>query len=325
MRTALVSLLLLLVAALAPCGSRVLVLCYNVQNLFDDRLDGTEYPEYRPPDWDRTLAEAKLAAVGRAIRRVSASAPDVIALQEVENLGVLLRLRDRHLASFGYRYAVLAEQEGVATQTAVLSRLPVVRTAVHPAGTFAGRPLRHVLEVEIEHRGHRLVVLNNHWRSKTGGVAATAEGRRLAAAVVRRRVEELLREDPAADILVLGDLNENVGELEGELLLCADPREAGLRPGAVALYEPWYELAPEQRGSMVYRGLWQTPDHILLAPGLFDGKGFSYRRGSFRVVRQRHLVDRETGFPLAFRPGARVPGGGGTSDHLPLVLELETH
>ncbi|MBN1836188.1 MAG: hypothetical protein JW820_10085, partial [Spirochaetales bacterium] len=229
------------------------------------------------------------------------------------------------LASFGYRYAVLAEQEGVATQTAVLSRLPVIRTAVHPAGWFAGHSLRHILEVEIEHQGHRLVVLNNHWKSKTGGVEATAEGRRLAAAVVRRRVERLLREDPAADILVLGDLNENVGELEGEILLCADPQEAGLGPRGLALYEPWYELPPERRGSTVYRRRWQTPDHILLTPGLFDGNGFSYRPGSFRVARQSHLLAPGSGFPLRFRPESRPNGGGGTSDHLPLLLELESH
>ncbi|MBN1834405.1 MAG: hypothetical protein JW820_01075 [Spirochaetales bacterium] len=325
MRTALACLLFLLAAALAPCGGRIVVLCYNVQNLFDDRVDGSEYPEYRPPQWDRDLAEAKLAALGRAIRRASRAAPDLIALQEVENLSILLRLRDGHLASYGYRYAILAGQDGVATRTAVLSRLPVVRTAVHAAGWFAGYPLRHILEVEIEHQGHRLIVLNNHWKSKTGGVEATAEGRRLAAAVVRRRVEQLLREDPAADILVLGDMNENLGELNGEIRPCADPREAGPGSRGLGLYEPWYELPPERRGSAVYQGQWQTPDHMLLAPGLFDRLGFSYRAGSFRVVRQPHLLARGSGFPLRFRPERRPHGGGGTSDHLPLLLEIEVH
>ena len=376
MRAALAALVFLFAAVLGPCGSRITVLSYNVQNLFDDQVDGTEYRDYLPPRWGPEQAAAKLTAVGRAIRRAAGGAavlsaggaPDLIALQEVENLRVLLALRDRHLADLGYRHAVLAPQKGVATQVAVLSRLPVVRTAVHPVGTFAGAPLRHILEVEIEHQGRRLVLLNNHWKSKTGGVAATAEARRRAAAVVRRRVAELLQLDPAADILVVGDLNENLEEhleaqgryptalrpwpagrsagtagqgpadadrsvppggggaaadAQGELLLCPRPEQAGMSEEGLGLYEPWYELPPEQRGSYVYEDRWQTPDHMLLTPGLFDRRGFSYRPGSFRVARQRHLLHPLTGYPMAFRPASGGRGGSGTSDHLPLLLELE--
>jgi endonuclease/exonuclease/phosphatase family metal-dependent hydrolase len=362
MRAALSALVLLFVAALAPCGSRVLIFCYNTQNLFDARVDGTEYAEYRPPRWAPEAVEAKLAALSRAIRRAASfsglvspsRAPDLIALQEVENLEILLRLRDRYLADLGYRYAVLVPQEGVATQTAFLSRLPVLRSAVHPIGEFEGLALRHVLEIEIEHQGRRLVVMNNHWKSKSGGAAETSVARRRAAAAVCRRVEELLREDPAADVLVVGDLNENIDEAleargrylpallpwdsgapepperarlaaarESHILLCRRPEQAGMSRRGLGLYEPWYELPPEGRGSSVYRGRWQTPDHLLLAPGLFDSRGFAYRQGSFHVVRQRFLLDPDSGYPLAFRPAPDGRGGRGTSDHLPLIIELE--
>jgi endonuclease/exonuclease/phosphatase family metal-dependent hydrolase len=354
MRAALSAVLLLFAATMAPAGGRFVVLSYNVQNLFDARADGTEYREFTPPRWGPEAAEAKLAAVGAAIRRAAASplfgrAPDLVALQEVENLEVLERLRDRYLADLGYRYAVLVSQPGVATQTAFLSRLPVVRSAVHPVGEFRGLPLRHVLEIEVRFQGRRLVVLNNHWKSKTGGTDRTSAARRRAAAAVAGRVRELLQEDPAADVLVLGDLNENVEEYReargrylpallpweelsagaggtapaevGRLILCPRPELCGDGPAGLGLYEPWYELPPQARGSSVYQGLWQTPDHLLMSPGLFDGRGFDYRAGSFRVVRRRTLVHPHTGYPVGFRP---APGGGrGTSDHLPLLIELE--
>jgi endonuclease/exonuclease/phosphatase family metal-dependent hydrolase len=315
--------------------------------------------------------------VARAIRRAAGSLvggrlPDLIALQEVENREVLLRLRDRYLTELGYRYAVLVAQPGVATQPAFLSRLPVVRSAVHPVGTYEGLPLRHVLEIEVEYQGRALVVLNNHWKAKTGGIARTSEARRRAAAVVERRVRELLRQDPDADVLVVGDLNENVEEYgeargrygtalvpweavagngktrlppadgasasadrgdrsgggaadglerKGRLVLCSVAELAGESPAGLVLYEPWYELPPEFRGSSVYQGRWQTPDHLLLAPGLFDRRGFDYRPGSFRVVRSRFLLHPQTGFPLGFR--AAAGGGRGTSDHLPVLIELE--
>jgi endonuclease/exonuclease/phosphatase family metal-dependent hydrolase len=358
MRAAACTLVLLFVAASVSGAGRVLILSYNVQNLFDGRVDGSEYAEYRPPHWTPDAAEAKLAALGRAIRRAARPAgalspgrtADLIALQEVENLEVLLRLRDRYLADLGYRYAVLVAQEGAATHTAFLSRLAVIRTAVHPCGDFSGLPLRHVLEIEVEHQGRRLIVINNHWKSKTGGIAKTAAARRQSAAVVRRRIEVLLRDDPAADVIVVGDLNENVdeaaesggryatalrpweqtaserrdpeSEAPGRILLCRRPEQAGPGARGLALYEPWYELPEEDRGSSVYRGRWQTPDHLLLAPGLFDELGFAYRPGSFRAVRLRHLLDPESGHPLPFRPAPGGRGGKGTSDHLPLIIEL---
>jgi endonuclease/exonuclease/phosphatase family metal-dependent hydrolase len=286
----------------------VLLLCYNVENLFDERPDGGEYPEYRSSRWGPAVVEAKLAALARAIRAASPRGADILLLQEVENLRILEALRDRHLAALGYRYALLVPQEGVATRVGLLSRLPVVRSHAHDPGRFEGLPLRAILEVELELEGRRLIVFNNHWKSKSGGVAETAGGRRLAAAALRRRMAEILAEDPAADVVVAGDFNENVGEL------------AALLP--LDLYEPWYELPAEERGSSVYQGRWQTPDHILLAPGLFDDRGFSYVRGSFRVLRRRFLLHGGSGFPRRFTPsGGRR--GRGASDHLPVLVQLQ--
>jgi hypothetical protein len=103
-----------------------------------------------------------------------------------------------------------------------------------------------------------------------------------------------------------------------------DPEGAGLKDGRIVLYEPWYELPPEKRGSSVYRGRWQTPDRILLSAGLFDPEGFAYSQGSFRVVRSGFLVDARSGFPRRWRQGQ---GGAdsGTSDHLPVLLTLSKH
>jgi hypothetical protein len=105
------------------------------------------------------------------------------------------------------------------------------------------------------------------------------------------------------------------------LYITAKPEHAGLRGDRVVLYEPWYELEPEKRGSSVYQGRWQTPDRILLAPGLFDREGFAYSPGSFRVLRARFLVDPQSGFPLRWRHAGRGADSG-TSDHLPVLLTL---
>jgi hypothetical protein len=100
-------------------------------------------------------------------------------------------------------------------------------------------------------------------------------------------------------------------ELAAESLLLVPPPAAGSFPPAAALVEPWYELERGEWESYVFRGRSQTPDHILLSAGCFDGRGWEYRPGSFRP---------------AADPSGRPPrrfAAGGCSDHLPLLLVLE--
>jgi endonuclease/exonuclease/phosphatase family metal-dependent hydrolase len=283
------------------------ILSYNVENLFDDRDSGLEYPEFRGARWGAERYAAKLAALAQAIRSSCPGGPDLVALQEVENEHALADLGDRHLAGLGYRFQVFVPQPGAVTAVAFLSRLPVLRVRALAVGSAEGAspeesPLRHIVEIEVECRGHRLRVLNNHWKSKTEGVQETEPGRKAAAEVLARRVGRILAEEPAADLLALGDFNQNLEELGPW------SREAGL-------LDPWVEVPPERRGSAVFRGKWQTPDHVLLAPGLLDRQGFSWSRGVFRVVRPGFLLEQRTGFPRRF-------AAGGASDHLPLLLRL---
>ena len=282
------------------------VLSYNVENLFDDRDGGLEYAEYRGARWGGERYAAKLAAVARAVRSSCPGGPDLVALQEVENERALEDLGDR-LAGLGYRYRVFVPQPGAATGVAFLSRLPVLRTHVLSVGSAqrasAGEaPLRHIVEIEVECRGHRLQVLNNHWKARTEGEQKTEPGRRAAAEALARRVGRVLAEDPAADLLALGDFNQNLEELESW-------------SQGVGLYDPWVGVPKRQRGSAVFRGAWQTPDHVLLAPGLLDRQGFTLSRQGLRVVRPGYLLEQGTGFPRRF-------AAGGTSDHLPLLLRL---
>jgi endonuclease/exonuclease/phosphatase family metal-dependent hydrolase len=282
------------------------VLSYNVENLFDDRDSGQEHPEYRGPRWGAERYAAKLEAVARAIRSSCPGGPDLVALQEVENERALSDLGDR-LEGLGYRYRVFVPQPGAATGVAFLSRLPVLRSRALSVGPArrpspGQAPLRHIVEIEVECRGHTLRVLNNHWKARTEGEEQTESGRRAAAEVLARRLGRLLAEQPEADLLALGDFNQDLEKLE--------PWARGL-----GLHDPWLEVPEDRRGSAVFRGSWQTPDHVLLAPGLLDRRGFTWSRGGFRVVRRDFLLERHTGFPRRF-------AAGGVSDHLPLLLRL---
>lgn len=311
--------------ALAGCRERVTILTWNAFNLFDAVDDGTEYREYDPGlgRWNAALYERKLSAAAAVIRRSCPGGPDVIALQELENRRVLDDLCGR-LAGYAHRVAPDGQPGGV--RCAVASRYPVRRTATHEVGEWDAQPLRPVLEVELDCGGAPLRLLVVHWKSRLEGEGPTQPARDAAAAVVARRLARLLADSPADDVVVAGDLNENADELlagvgsRGTAVLAgvASPAQAGASGGRVALYDPWHGLPPSDRGSAVYRGSWQTPDHLLLSAGLFDRSGLSYRDRSFRVVRHSFMLDPRTGFPLKDRELVWR-----YSDHLPLLLELE--
>ena len=84
--------------------------------------------------------------------------------------------------------------------------------------------------------------------------------------------------------------------------------------GVVALYSPW--AAELQDGSYYYKSDWETIDHFLLSPQLFDGTGWEFEH--CEVVNYPPFVSAK-GLPVAYNPRT----GSGLSDHLPLLLSLK--
>jgi endonuclease/exonuclease/phosphatase family metal-dependent hydrolase len=319
---------------------------YNVENLFDDVYDGTEYPEFDPRGgkWTTEMFLTRIDTVAEVIRRAVPGGPDIVALQEVENENALKTLADRGLRGLGYTRAILVPNRGAATNVGILTRMPVSR--VHSSWVTArtSSAARDILEIEILHGDLLLHVFNNHWKSKTEGARETEGSRINAARTLAERVREILEQNPAADIIAAGDLNEAMDEfarasgkyrtalmpieagvsdeygLDG-MLLTSIPPQTGMTGGHPVFYDPWGETAEGARGSYFYRGAWETVDHILMTGGLFDSLGFSYSSGSFRVYREPFLL-LPGGAPMKWEG---TKGRRGYSDHLPLLLTLEIH
>lgn len=333
-----------LLACIAACSSGLTVLCWNVENLFDDVDDGTEFPDFDPGRgrWDAESFRLRVDTVAEAIRAAVAGGPDVLVLQEVENENALRALAAVALKDLGYAWTAIVAKPDLPANVAVASRVPIARVHTIGVSAYGANELRDLLEVEIEQDGHRLHVFNNHWKAKSGGARQTEAWRIEAAGKLGRRIREILAADPSADIIAAGDFNESVDEwravgrayqvalvpvddgppagfFASSILLADDPGGAGVRGPILALYEPWYEVAAAERGSYSYQGRWETVDHVLMSPGLFDDRGYRYRAGSFRVVRLPFLLN-DNGTPKRW---SGLSGRRGYSDHLPLLVTLD--
>jgi endonuclease/exonuclease/phosphatase family metal-dependent hydrolase len=333
---------LVLLPALSSAGRGLTLMVYNVENLFDDVRDGTEYREFDPGrGWSAELFRLRVDTIAEVVRKAVPGGPDILALQEVENENALRALADSALKDLGYTFVVFVPKKGLAANLGVLSRLPVSRVHSFAVPRWEKEPTRDVVEVEIEAGGRTLHLLDNHWKSKTGGARKTEQARLSAAAVAGRRVREILSRDPAADVILAGDLNESIDEwrLTGmgyqtallpaaertppgwsgsSIFLTAVPAQAGVRGDRLVLYDPWFEVDSRDRGSYYYHKRWETIDHALMTPGLFDGAGFTYRTGGFQVLRSPFLLT-PRGAP---RKWTGLQGERGYSDHLPLLVRL---
>ncbi|MDD4953032.1 MAG: endonuclease/exonuclease/phosphatase family protein, partial [Desulfovibrionaceae bacterium] len=284
-------------------------------------------PEFDPSQgWTRRLYWNRLERAAAVINQACPGGPAIVALQELENRNVLLTLRDRFLPMGGYREAILVPTPGSAVNVGFLSRLPVLRTAVLDPPVADDEVLRACLEIEVEVGGRRLVVLNNHWKSRPPEVRSTEVWRRAQAAVLNRRLAELSQRPDRPGILVVGDFNTDLAgnaQLAGDLPALvrslngrADRPQLclGQSDNDLVLEDVWDRLT--EPGSYWFRGRWSRLDHVLLTGGFKPGGAWNVGHAAVVQLAAQRAGD---GSPRAWSQRDVA----GISDHFPLIVRLE--
>jgi len=323
-----------------PLPDTIAIAFYNVENLFDFNLDGTEYDEYKPGwhGWSPDIQKARLQSTAQAVAAVGA---DVIGLCEIENANTLSELADAlDRTGTPYPYAVTADAPGSATVTALLSKFPIVEKRAFPV-----EKSRSILEAAVARGGDTLRFFVNHWPSKRHPESARVE----AAQTLRRRLDSLRA---GADYVVMGDLNSNydehasfhtsghddtrgktgIGHILKTVIDGASPEQParfvckGELPACGGChYNPWLDVEESARMSYVYRGAKNTIDNMLLPPSLFDSAGYSYINGSFRAFDWDGKLMKD-GAPyrrqMYYKGKEKYHKADGYSDHLPITAKL---
>jgi endonuclease/exonuclease/phosphatase family metal-dependent hydrolase len=323
-----------------PLPDTITAAFYNVENLFDFNLDGTEYDEFKP-GWHGWSAEMQKKRLISAAKVVAAIGADAVGLCEIENENALRELAVV-LDNMGapYSYSVAADANGGATTTALLSKFPIVEKRVFPV-----KGSRSILEAVVARGGDTLRLFVNHWPSKRHKESA----RVAAAQTLRRRLDSL---QAGADYLVMGDFNSNYDEYASFHSSGHDDTQGltginhtmktvaeGAHPKAPARfvcarelpacggchYNPWLDAEESSRMSYVYRGAKNTIDNMLLPASLFDTAGYSYLPGSFHAFTwEGQLL--KGGVPyrwqMYYKGKEKYHKGEGYSDHLPIIAKL---
>jgi endonuclease/exonuclease/phosphatase family metal-dependent hydrolase len=336
------------------------IMTWNVQALFDGEETGNEYEEYLDSaGWSPEKYRSRLNVMAQAIEAMEGGAPDVLALEEVENAGILEDLTAGPLSKQGYQRAFFVNNNGAALGIGVLSRFPLINTRAHSLSSNGETVPRPVMEVWIEKEGEPLALFICHWKSKLGGDDATELLRRASARVILRRIREIQNESPGTPVAVMGDLNENYDEFyrrNGAIIsaLLPDDPQAGRLAGFFGSGEeaggvPAEGVEKLQRDFLVI-SKFKPPAARYFPAGttvLYSPWGQELEDGSYYYQNKWETIDHfllsgsffdgsgwefdsagvvkgsfftnAGGFPYAYNPRT----GSGVSDHLPLILVLK--
>jgi endonuclease/exonuclease/phosphatase family metal-dependent hydrolase len=315
-------------ADVAGADGEYLLCFWNVENLFDDHLDPARPRDDREFDtWfaeNPQVLDLKLKKLSEALVKLNGGkGPDILAVAEVESIraAALLQkaLNDRLDPSLHYQHVLMKEVSvGRHIAPAIITRLAVVGDRTR----LLDKHLR-ILEGHLKARGQDLVVIASHWTSRLRGGGA---GRDKYASRIYGQYKAMSTTNPAVDLLVCGDFNDNPTDpsVVKNLHAVADVRSLTTPDGNPRLLNLFAARDPNQFGTHYDRGKWSIFDQILISPGLLDQKGWSCDPASAQVVNTLYHPRDRLHRPWRFG-SPQSQGERGYSDHFPVTVKLKVH
>ncbi|HVJ65328.1 MAG TPA: hypothetical protein VM901_08740 [Bdellovibrionota bacterium] len=345
---------------------------YNVENLFDTFHDeGKEDFTYLPKwvkkqdpkiyeycktlssrfyrdecfdiDWTPEKLNKKLDSLTSVLQTVAnGKGPDILAMQEVENLNVLNHWMKRSLREMGYREVILIEgPDSRGIDGAIISKLPLSGTPKYHdflsklsaeealSGFMSaqaeklfvgghGKAKRGILEARFDVGGGRdLTVLSNHWPSQANPSSERNEIAKLLSEVGTKAAAE------GRMLISMGDyntidtdkphgINDWVINKKRKVHFLDARAEHNLEAGAHS------DILP---GSHWYKGEYAALDKILLLEPTAAEMCPDW--SSFNVINEEFMMIKASEGPHKLRPKRfDFKTAEGFADHLPITLDL---
>jgi endonuclease/exonuclease/phosphatase family metal-dependent hydrolase len=320
------------------------LMSYNVENLFDivhdeGKVDyaylplevkrsmpeamahcrGERIPVYRAQcfnqDWNDSVLSTKITNISQVIKSLdSGNLPDILVVQEVENLNVLQQLNER--GGLSYQSVVLIEgddQRGI--DVGILSKYPLAgEPKIHYIDKSRKIKTRGILEAKFHIENKVVAVFANHWPSQSN----PDELRSLAA----KKLLEVLPKAKADVRIAAGDFNTNKNDSPHGI------NETLLKPKRGLYFvetNPNVKSFEAPNGSHWYQGKWDYLDRIFVDSKTAGNAEVNFRvhAKSFmmteRVLRNRNGTETIHQVPFRFIADEQI----GYADHLPILATFK--
>lgn len=328
----------------ARAEGTIAIMTYNVENLFDTIHDpGTNDFTFLPvsykesnaeaqeacnkqdsdyrrnecltTDWNDEVLKLKMERLADSVLSAPGGAPDILLLQEVENLRVLQMWNKGYLQQAGYQTEVLIEAEdrrGI--DVAVLSKFPLAGEPKSHKIEFTPdksdkdwkRPLtRGILEVPLKlPNGETLIVYTFHFPSQANPVQERIDA--------VQTLNKLMQKKNAGTLMIAGG--------DSNITMKEDISHGLQRNLMASKWKVSHLVGCSQcEGTQAYRGEWSFFDVLLFSPNLMNGTAsYQLRPESIEVAKNGNYQLFKDGYPARFKAKSPI----GVADHLPVYAEI---
>lgn len=207
------TLVIALLVSLPMIGGPVTVMSYNVENMFDVFDD-----PYSDDDGTDIKSRSDIVDISKAIAFADA---DVVVFQELENEHLLQGMVDTFLKDAGYKYvACQRTNSGRGINLGVISKLPIKKLTSHrfkklthpDAPDRSWKFARDAMQITLDVDGETLHLFNVHLKSNSSrpGDDNSKLWRTSEAMGLKSLIREMVKKDPDALVIALGDFNSNI-------------------------------------------------------------------------------------------------------------------
>lgn len=304
---------------------------YNLENLFDtvssvgvEDEDRTPHGKYR---WTSDRMELKIKKLHSVIDSINQTVDpyewSVLGVCEVENAALINQLCKRFDPSQNCRFVHFESPDLRGIDVALLYNAKRFRPT-----HFERKKVKLFLSDDTPKYTRDLLVVSGwltqlkvhfivaHWPSRSGGQKRSEHFRSTASYYSRRIIDSIRAKDPKAQIVLMGDLNDDPTDRSVKRLVKETVKFEGL-------YNPMEALHQKGVGSIAHQDRWHLFDQLIFTPN-FKTEGALQLTGA--GVFKRPFLTQKNGryknYPLRTYVGTQYSGG--YSDHFPVIALLKT-
>ncbi len=311
------------------------VMFYNVENLFDTYDDpATNDNDFLPTAkkfWSLKRYQAKIDNLSKVFAAIGEwKMPVIIGLCEVENEKVLKDLfLNSALSKYNYKMVHYDSPDPRGIDVAMMY-LPdqfrllhshIIRVQYHKSKEKSTRDILYCKGILLNK--DTLHVYINHWPSRRNGEEADIK-RSFVAALLRSSVDSVFKRNPNANIIIMGDFNDESKDASLCTILGASQDFKSIKNNTLYNLSADY-MAKNNYGSLKFRGHWNLFDHIILSGSILtEGSKIYSTHNSYHIFNAPFIIKQDrshTGStPLRTFNGNNWENG--FSDHLPVYVDL---
>ena len=267
--------------------------------------------------------------------------PDILGVCEIENRWVVEKLADslKHLPQHRYEIVHADTKDNRGIDVAFIYDAKKFEIEKSPSGEklifshfiMKREATRDILQVNFKIKGSdsRLVLIGNHWPSRSGGQYESEPYRMIAGETLSYFHQRILDENSKDEggntaVLVMGDFNDEPfnRSVTDYSLATTSILKVKLSKEAPRLYNLMWPIMARGVGTFYFSNFPNLLDQFMVSKGIVEGTKIKVE--DVDIVIFPEMVKGKYEHPIKFgRPSDKSLNEKGFSDHLPISLALE--